>query len=806
MRHNLYKISILLLAGLMLVSCAKEDKLAADGALSEFAAAEEGNTKAFVSALSGRKFNVNSVRAGVVNVKFNDELVEIIERHKADVAVLSVQTKSADSPFSRVALTKMERLFPYAGKFEARTRAEGLHKWYKLYLDEDFSLAQAEVLLHDAEGVEHVEFSPMLKANFGFATLAIPVGIQTRADETAYVFDDPLLPSQWHYINDGSKSGMVKGSDINVASVWEDYLPGNPEVIVAITDGGIDAGHVDLVDNLWKDPQTGSIGRNFVDNNSVITAHDHGTHVAGTVAAVNNNGIGVSGVAGGDKARGIPGVKLMSCQIFKYNPNTGKDKNGDSVAAIKWSADNGAVISQNSWGYDKDIDVVFESDKAAINYFNKYAGFDENGVQVGPMAGGLVIFAAGNDNVNYGSPAMYDGCVAVAAIGADYKKAYYSCYGSWVDICAPGGDAEKGYEIYSTLPNDSYGRMQGTSMACPHVSGVAALIVSNLGGPGFTADKLRELLVDSASEEVLKYNTQAIGLGLVSAANAVAGDRPTDHHISVDGSSSVIMRAGQTREFTFSIKNPTGHNLSYTLTPEIEGVSVKKNPTKPGKSLIVTVDGPKVVGQSWQEDKVLDFRLSVSCEKEPGEVHFVDFTVTINANKVPYMLKELEGLVVDKLGKATKLALNDYFFDPDGDPLTYTVEESKLGKFEIVGNEVKFTAKEFGAEEIEVTAKDIFGAPVSATFTLLVRDGESRSVDIYPNPVVDYLYVRGSSKEEFSIKIYNTSGACVFEDTAKSEPFEPAKFDLIKLPGGTYTVIVTEKNNKFEVTQKIAKI
>ena len=284
-------------------------------------------------------------------------------------------------------------------------------------------------------------------------------------------------------------------------------------------DGGIDCDHEDLATNLWNDPNRPSVhGYNFMDNSVNIIKSQHGTHVAGTIAAVNNNGKGICGIAGGDYANGVPGVRLMSAQIFK----DGEKGSGNGARAIKWGADHGAVISQNSWGYDE-IDYVPNSDRMAIDYFNTYAGMDANGNQVGPMAGGLVVFAAGNENIDFGAPAYYEGALAVGSIGADFFRAYYSCYGDWVDVAAPGGDYQKGYQIYSTLPDNKYGLMQGTSMACPHVSGVAALIVSYCGGDGFTRDMLWNRIVNTAKDISSKNRNFPVG-GLVDVTAAILAE------------------------------------------------------------------------------------------------------------------------------------------------------------------------------------------------------------------------------------------------------------------------------------------
>ena len=114
-----------------------------------------------------------------------------------------------------------------------------------------------------------------------------------------------------------------------------------------------------------------------------------------------------------------------------------------------------------------------------------------------------------------GIPGMYDGCLSVAAVGPTGKYAYYTCYGDWVDVSAPGGDQQfdaiRG-GVYSTLAGNKYGGLQGTSMACPHVSGVAALVVSYCGGPGFTNEMLKDKLLGSANKSAISQTKQVGGL------------------------------------------------------------------------------------------------------------------------------------------------------------------------------------------------------------------------------------------------------------------------------------------------------
>lgn len=395
------------------------------------------------------------------------------------------------------------RTFPDGGIYEGRMKKAGLDRWFTVSGTQRMSLTKAGEFFSGIDGVELVESNPGMKVS--------EIG-----------WNDPGVGKQWYLVNNGNAlKGYLPGCDISVEKVWERGVVGSDNVVVAVIDQGVDLEHEDLVDALWSETIDGKVvhGRNFFNDNFQITAGDHGTHVAGVIGAVSNNGIGISGIAGGDAAKGIRGVRIMSCQIMSETKN-----NGNGAEAMVWAANHGAVICQNSWSYDlklnPDLKDTPQYMKDAINYFNTYAGCDEDGNQLpgSPVKGGVVIFAAGNESASVSYPAMYEGCIAVGSVSADYAPAYYTNFGDWVDIAAPGGDSKKGHLIYSSVINNSYDGFQGTSMACPMVSGVAALILSEYGGQGFT----REMLVDRLLKTARRIDFgKAIG-GLVSAEDALA--------------------------------------------------------------------------------------------------------------------------------------------------------------------------------------------------------------------------------------------------------------------------------------------
>lgn len=477
---------------------------------------------------------------GELLIKFVPEMTEILDRTmKTRAAGASTRSgiPSTDEVLSILGAYDFERVFPVDPRTEEKSRKAGLHLWYLVRFDKDTDLKGAMERLSVLGEISKLQINPAIQRAYNPKKKPVPVSeatlnrMRTRAvADNGLKFNDAFLSHQWGYVNRGDydfvteKAPAIVGSDVNCEEAWE-LCTGDPEIIVAVLDEGVMWKHPDLSANMWVNEQetVGSdrdndnngyngdrYGYNFVKNNGNISwqaAEDtgHGTHVAGTIAAVNDNNIGVCGIAGGNSAKG--GVRIMSCQVFDGDDQV---KMVNEARAIKYAADNGAVILQCSWGYnsayanpqlgympgpasDEEWAEIYPLEKEALDYFIHNAG-SPNGV----IEGGLAIFASGNEYSYMSSyPAAYEGCLSVASIAADYTPSSFTNYGAEVDFCAPGGDSEyhctpgEGTDsnetdvdlgmILSTLVVEgkaTYGYSEGTSMACPHVSGVAALGLS----------------------------------------------------------------------------------------------------------------------------------------------------------------------------------------------------------------------------------------------------------------------------------------------------------------------------------------
>ena len=472
-------------------------------------------------------------------------------------------------------------------------------------------------------------------------------------------------------------------------------------------------------------------------NNGSIVGGDHGTHVAGTIGAVNNNGIGICGIAGGDKKEGIKGVSLMSCEMFEdyIDDNGDTQTNGgednDAVESIKYAADNGVVIAQCSWRYtaatNNDVPVCYQE---VIDYFVKNAGIDENGIQTGPMEGGVVIFAAGNESSIYDIPGSYESAIAIAARDSNYQAAYYTNYGNWVDISAPGGDTHKGYGILSTIPDNDYNsHYQGTSMVCSHVSGVAALIISYFLGPGFTNDMLKERLLNSTNDVIYDYNdskyTGSLGSGLVDARAAfsygstVAPDPVTDYSASVAFNKTTLNITVPKDEDCFV---PSGIKIYYSkkeipsnldpsnLSDNITFVTVLTNNNSAGDDIEDTIPGLDFYTTYYFSLQSYDSSHNYSALSDC-------FPVTTEPNRPPVITRDNESPVIIHYHEITKI--NFTISDPENQSFTIYAESGstattffpKTTTLSIAGNK-----DDQGTYKFMITATDEYGAKATYNF------------------------------------------------------------------------------------------
>ena len=548
---NKTKVFLLALAGLFAVSCATNTV--------DESATVDANT------MVAKKFVNTSDDAaqGELIIYVDDEAAE-----RMLAAECATRSGSAiDAIAAEIGATEIKPVFNLNINGDVK-RARGMHRWFTVVFPESVDLEFAAQSLAAEESVERVQFATKIIAPTSKITEVDPSQFaQTRSEELPY--DDPMLSKQWHYRNLGLSEtypNAKAGADVNLFPAWE-ITAGRNDVIVAVVDEGVCYTHADLKDNMWvneaeangtegvDDDNNGYVddvhGYNFAHNGRVTWTRSgdqgHGTHVAGTVAAVNNNGIGVSGVAGG--TGNGDGVRIMSCQILSGGKDAGA---GGTAKAVEYAADMGACILQNSWGFEagqiaNDSQFANGTTGVELEAFHYFMETKNSPA----LEGGIIIFAAGNDGKAVaGYPAAYNELIAVTAIAPDGLPTYYTCYDRGCNVAAPGGEyapttwAEPGC-VLSTLPNDKYGYSQGTSMACPHVSGIAALAISYAldNNIVLTLPELKDIIVSSVNNlnpyltgfktnvaggtlNLASYNNK-MGTGLIDAYRVLMAVRGT---------------------------------------------------------------------------------------------------------------------------------------------------------------------------------------------------------------------------------------------------------------------------------------
>jgi subtilisin family serine protease len=345
--------------------------------------------------------------------------------------------------------------------------------------------------------------------------------------------NDPRFNELWGMHNTG-QTGGTNDADIDAPEAW-DTQTGSDSTLVAVIDTGVDYNHPDLAANIWTNP--GEIPNDGMDNdnngyiddvrgwdfanddNDPLDDNLHGTHVAGTIGAVGNNGVGVAGVNWH--------VKIMP---LKFLSSDGSGTLADAISAILYAANNKARVMNNSWGGGGFSQALLDAINIADN------------------AGALFVAAAGNDGTdndqiaNY--PSNYDApnVVAVAAIDHNGNLAVWDlgnggggcgCQGCGNVVGAPGSNfgattvdlAAPGKKILSTTPNNGYQELQGTSMATPHVSGVAGLVFSQF--PSWTHLQVKERLLSTVDVSPGLQGKMVTG-GRLNAQRALSGATAAD--------------------------------------------------------------------------------------------------------------------------------------------------------------------------------------------------------------------------------------------------------------------------------------
>ncbi|WP_166114385.1 S8 family peptidase [Pseudoalteromonas sp. Z9A5] len=472
-----------------------------------------------------------------------------------DMASLSTADASP-SGMNKRAQSFVKNFSSKKGKVKGKyVRAMALSNHHVMRADKKLSAAEAQVFMQemvDSGNVEYIEVDQMLKP---FSTP-----------------NDPRFDDQWHYYE--------QAGGLNLPTAW-DTATGSG-VVVAVLDTGYRP-HADLNANILpgydmisnlsvandgggrdsdaSDPGDG-VAANECGSNSAQNSSWHGTHVAGTVAAVTNNGEGVAGVA--YDAKVVPVRVLGKCGGLTSDIADGIIwASGGSVSGIPSNANPADVINMSLGGSGS----CSSATQSAIN--------------TARSNGTVIVIAAGNDNDNSANynPGNCSGVVNVASVGRNGGRAYYSNFGSNIDVAAPGGaqnfanDSEGILSTYnsgsSSPSSDSYAYSQGTSMAAPHVAGVAALIKQ--AKPDATPDEIESILKSTARS--FSATCTSCGTGIVDAAAAVAaasGDTTPpagDDNTLTDGEAKTGLSGATNAEAFYTMTVPSGAtNVTFTIS------------------------------------------------------------------------------------------------------------------------------------------------------------------------------------------------------------------------------------------------
>jgi thermitase len=393
--------------------------------------------------------------------------------------------------------------------------------------------------------------------------------------------NDPRFEELWGLnntgANDPSRTPGTEGADISAFRAW-DIEKGSKQIKIAVIDTGVEYTHPDLAANMWRneaelngeegvdDDGNGYVddiyGWDFANNdNDPIDGHSHGTHCAGTIGAVHDNGVGVAGV-----------MSDVSIVAIKFLSDGGSGTTADAVKAIQYATSLDVDLMSNSWGGGGFSQALYDAIEEASN------------------AGIVFTAAAGNSSSNNDQrphyPSNYElpNVVSVAAHTAQDTLASFSCYGAeTVHVAAPG------HKILSTVKNGGYSVYSGTSMATPHVSGAIGLLLSKEGR--LDHEELRERLMGT-SEPIRAYRRKTISGGRLNAYNLLTNTRPSRNE------PDPTKWEEYTLEESFETEHPYLNNASMSKTYTVEGakyirVVVDKYELESGYDFITLTNGSR---------------------------------------------------------------------------------------------------------------------------------------------------------------------------------------------------------------------
>jgi len=530
--------------------------------------------------------------------------------------------------------------------------------------------------------IKQVDLFPVYIVNTDEDVLAICAKLNEDPDieyaEPNYIMELCMVPNDPYYSSSGSWTQSyddlwsLKADKLNCEAAWD--ISQGQGAVVAVIDTGVDYEHEDLVDNIWinegeipnngiDDDENGSIddvrGYDFAYSDAdPMDGHGHGTHCAGTIAAIGNNNIGVIGVA--------PMAKIMA---LKGLNDAGSGAITSLSSCVIYAADNRADVLSNSWGAAGTSQTMTDAFHYAHN------------------AGCVCIAAAGNDNADVSSyvPASIDTVIAVAASTQNDEKCFFSNYGSLIDVAAPGGGYENElgdeqelnhFNILSTMPDnctiannypslkvsDGYCRLAGTSMACPHVAGVAALVIASnpqVGNEG--ARSVLQLFSDDIGDP---GKDDYFGYGRVNAYLACGAADIFAVSITSPANLSYVRGYVDVYGSAYMEENFDRYELYYAPKDDPENVTLIISSTTPVQDDLLTLPG-----SPWDttlcSDGAYVLILKVISAEGLDLTRFTYITID-NINEPPQFINLpcREGAVIDRLFEFQVKA-----YDPD-DPQT----------------------------------------------------------------------------------------------------------------------------------------